>query len=234
VLHDLFAVPFDEIAPIVERSPTAAKKLASRARHRVHGSTTTLDTDHSRQRRVVDAFLAASRDGDIKALLAVLDPSAVRRADRAALPAGPSELRGAQAVAEETRGNWRRARFARVAQVDGAVGLVVAPRGRLVVAIGLTIKDDKIIEIDVIGDPCAFASSTWLSSPTDGPIHSIIARQAPSHPRTRAPGSSPKCGNRMVPTERRGRGCLGRLLKVVARRRAPGWCRVLRCVAALR
>jgi RNA polymerase sigma factor (sigma-70 family) len=153
VLHDLFAVPFEEIAPIVERSPTATKKLASRGRHRVHGTAPSLDTDRARQRQVADVFLAATRGGDIKALLAVLDPSVVRRADRAALPAGPAELRGGQAVAEETRVFSRRARFARLALVDGTVGIVVAPRGRLGLAIGLTIKDDKITEIDVIADP---------------------------------------------------------------------------------
>jgi RNA polymerase sigma factor (sigma-70 family) len=153
VLHDLFAVPFEEIAPIVERSPTAAKKLASRARRRVHGNATSPHTDRARQRQVADAFLAATRSGDLQALLAVLDPGVVRRADRAALPAGPAELCDVQAVAEETRGNWRRARFARVALVNGTVGLVVAPRGRLVVAIGLTIKGDKVAEIDVIADP---------------------------------------------------------------------------------
>jgi RNA polymerase sigma factor (sigma-70 family) len=154
VLHDLFAVPFDEIAPIVERTPTATKKLASRARHRVHGNATSPDTDRTQQRHVVDAFLAATRGGDITALLAVLDPDVMRRADRAALPVRmATELRGAQAVAEETRGNWRRARFARPALVNGTVGLVVAPRGRLVVAIGLTIKGDKITEIDVIAEP---------------------------------------------------------------------------------
>ena len=154
VLHDLFAVPFDQVAPIVERSPAAAKKLASRARHRVHGASAPPDPDRSRQRRVVDAFLAATRGGDLNGLLAVLDPDVVRRADRAALPAGvASELRGTRAVAEETRGNWRRARFAQVVLVNGAVGLVVAPRGRLVVAIGLTSKDDKVTEIEVIADP---------------------------------------------------------------------------------
>ena len=144
VLHDLFAVPFDQIALIVERSPTATKKLASRARHRVHGNATSPDTDLARQRHVADAFLAATRGGDLKALLAVLDPDVVRRA---ALPAGPAELRGAQGVAEETRVFSRRARFARLALVDGTVGIVVAPRGRLRLAIGLTIKDDKIAEI---------------------------------------------------------------------------------------
>src|SRR5215204_3086092 len=149
VLHDLFAVPFDEVAPIVERTPTAAKKLASRARHRVQGAAPSPDTDLTRQRHLVDVFVAAARGGDLKALLAVLDPDVVRRADRAALPAGPAELRGAQAVAEETRVFSRRARSARLVLVDGTVGIVVAPRGRLLLALSLTIKDDKITEIDV-------------------------------------------------------------------------------------
>jgi RNA polymerase sigma factor (sigma-70 family) len=154
VLHDLFAVPFDEIAPIVERSPTATKKLASRARHRVRGTPTIPDADLSRHRHVVDAFLAAARGGDVNALLAVLDPDVVRRADRLAVPAGvPIELRGARAVAEETRTNAPRARYARPVLLDGAVGAVVAPRGRLVLALGLTIEDDKITLIDVIADP---------------------------------------------------------------------------------
>jgi RNA polymerase sigma factor (sigma-70 family) len=154
VLHDLFAVPFDDIAPIVERTPTATKKLASRARHRVHGNATRPDPDRTRQRHVVDAFLAATRGGDLTALVAVLDPDVVRRADRAALRAGAArELRGAQPVAEETATNARVARFAAPALVNGRMGLVVAPRGRLLVAIGLTIKGDKITEIDAIADP---------------------------------------------------------------------------------
>jgi RNA polymerase sigma factor (sigma-70 family) len=152
VLHDLFSVPFDEIAPIVERSPTTSRKLASRARHRVHGTAPSADADRTRQRHVADAFLAAARGGDIEALVAVLDPDVVRRADRAALPAGPAELRGAQSVAEETRVFSRPARSARLALVNGAVGIVVAPRGRLRLAIGLTIKDDRVAEIDVIAD----------------------------------------------------------------------------------
>jgi RNA polymerase sigma factor (sigma-70 family) len=154
VLHDTFAVPFDEIAPIVERSPTAAKKLASRARHRVRGATTIPDADLARKREVVDAYIAAARGGDIKALLEVLDPDVVRRADRVALPAGvATELRGARAVAEETRTNMQRARFAQPALVDGTIGVVVAPRGRLFLTLSLRFKDDRIAEIDVIADP---------------------------------------------------------------------------------
>ncbi len=153
VLHDLFAVPFDEIAPIVERSPVATKKLASRARQRVHGTASVPDADLTRHRHVIELFLAATRGGDLNALLAVLAPNVVRRADRAALPAGgATELRGAQAVAEETRTNSRRARFAQLALVDGALGIIVAPRGKLLFALTLTIEGERISEIDVIAD----------------------------------------------------------------------------------
>jgi RNA polymerase sigma factor (sigma-70 family) len=154
VLHDMFALPFDEIAPIVGRSPVAAKKLASRARRRIQGATKIPSADLSRQRQVVDAFLAASRSGDINAILAVLDPNVVRRADRAAVPAGAAtEVRGARAVAEETLTNSQRARFAHPALVNGAPGIVVGARGQMDLALSLTIKDGKITEIDVIADP---------------------------------------------------------------------------------
>jgi RNA polymerase sigma factor (sigma-70 family) len=155
VLHDLFGVPFDEIGPIVERSPVAAKKLASRARHRVRGTTPVPAADRARQRRVVDAFLAATRGGDIEGLLAVLDPDVVRRADDRVtrLRGGASVLRGARAVAEETAGNSRPARFARPALVDGRAGVVVAPRGRLLLAIALTIEGERITEIDMTAEP---------------------------------------------------------------------------------
>jgi RNA polymerase sigma factor (sigma-70 family) len=154
VLHDMFAIPFDEIAPIVGRSPIAAKKLASRARHRIQGRTMIPSADLTRQRQVVDAFLAASRSGDINAILAVLDPDVVRRADHAAVPTGTAtEVRGAQAVAEETRTNSRRARYAQPALVNGALGIVVGARGQLDLALILTIRDEKITEIDVIADP---------------------------------------------------------------------------------
>ena len=154
VLHDMFAVPFDDIGPIVGRSPVAAKKLASRARHRLPGTPTVPEADLARHRQVAEAFLAASRRGDIGALLAVLAPDVVRRADAVALPAGAATLlRGAEAVAEETRTNVERAQAARLALVDGAVGIVVAPLGRLAVAISLTIEDGRVAEIDVVADP---------------------------------------------------------------------------------
>src|SRR5712691_1167021 len=128
VLHDLFAVPFDEIAPIVGRSPTAARQLASRARRRVQGASTVPDTDRARQREVVDAFLAASRGGDFAALLALLDPDVVLRADRTAGDMGASsEVRGAAAVADTFS---KRALGAQWALVNGAAGLVWAPAGQ--------------------------------------------------------------------------------------------------------
>ncbi|MFL6032927.1 MAG: RNA polymerase sigma factor SigJ [Rubrobacteraceae bacterium] len=152
VLHDMFAVPFDEIAPIVGRSPDAARQLASRARRRVRGADTSYEPDHTRQREVVDAFLAAARDGDFDALVAVLDPDVVLRSDRAALPAGvPREVHGAPAVAR--RALVGRARAARPALVDGAVGVVVAPRGRLLMVLDFKIRGGKIVEIDAVADP---------------------------------------------------------------------------------
>jgi RNA polymerase sigma factor (sigma-70 family) len=154
VLHDMFAVPFDEIAHIVGRSPAAARQLASRARRRVQGPTTVPDVDLTRQREAVDAFLAASRDGDFDALVALLDPDVVLRADRIAVPGGASrEIRGAPTVAKQALAFSRgRARAAQPALMNGAVGIVVAPRGRLFAVLGFTITRGKIVEIDVIAD----------------------------------------------------------------------------------
>jgi RNA polymerase sigma-70 factor (ECF subfamily) len=150
VLHDMFDMPFEEIAPIVGRSVVAAKKLASRARRRVRGTTARSSARLSRQREVVEAFLAAVRGGDLDALLAVLDPNAVVRADALV-------VRGARDVAENalifSRGA---ARFARPALVNGAVGLVVAPNGRLTTALAFEIGDGKIVQIDVFRDPARF------------------------------------------------------------------------------
>jgi RNA polymerase sigma factor (sigma-70 family) len=154
VLHDLFGVPFAQIAEIVDRSPDATKQLASRARRRVQGTATVPATDLARQREVVEAFLAASRAGDLGALLAVLAPDVVRRADRGALRGRPpTEVRGAREVAQETLANAGRARSARAVLVDGALGVVVAPRGRLLVVLRLVIDGDHVTEIDVVGDP---------------------------------------------------------------------------------
>jgi RNA polymerase sigma-70 factor (ECF subfamily) len=151
VLHDMFAMPFDQVAAVVGRSPAAAKMLASRARRRVQGTAAVPDPDLTRQRAVVDAFLAASRGGDFGALLAVLDPAVVVRADRAAVLAGADrEVRGAPAVADTFSG---RARLARPALVDGAAGAVWAPGGRPRVVFAFTIAGGRIVEIDLLADP---------------------------------------------------------------------------------
>ena len=151
VLHDMFAVPFDEIAPIVGRSPTAARQLASRARRRVQGAATLPDADRSRRREVVDAFLAASRDGDFDALLALLDPDVVLRADKAAVGMGASRaVRGAPVVADTFKG---RARVAQTALVDGAIGALWAVGGEPRVVFGFTITRGKIVAIELLADP---------------------------------------------------------------------------------
>src|SRR5918997_622865 len=161
VLHDMFSVPFDEIGAILERSPDAARQLASRGRRRIRGANTTPDADAAAQQEVVEAFLAAARDGDFDALVAVLDPDIVLRADRVAVqvaasrqaqdvPALSTEVRGAAAVADIFSG---RARAARLALVDGAVGAVVAPGGRPRVVFGFTIMGGKIAEIELLADP---------------------------------------------------------------------------------
>ncbi|MFB9907607.1 sigma-70 family RNA polymerase sigma factor [Allokutzneria oryzae] len=154
VLHDMFAVPFDQIALIVDRTPGAAKKLASRARRRLRGNPTVSTAELARNRRVVEAFLAASHAGDLDALLAVLAPDVVRRADPAALPPGAAtEVRGARNVAEGAVVFGRRARFAEVALVNGTVGVVVAPRGRLLSALVVRVAGDRVAEYEVIADP---------------------------------------------------------------------------------
>ncbi|HLW03328.1 MAG TPA: RNA polymerase sigma factor SigJ [Ktedonobacterales bacterium] len=151
VLHDLFDVPFDEIANVVGRSPTAARQLASRARRRVRGAATAPDADLTRQRAVVDAFLAASRAGDFDALLALLDPDVVFRADGGAVRAGASMVvRGAQAVAGQFVG---RARGAQPALVNGTAGAIAVAEGQLGAVLGFTVRRGKIVEIDVVADP---------------------------------------------------------------------------------
>jgi RNA polymerase sigma factor (sigma-70 family) len=153
VLHDMFAIPFDEIAPIVGRSPAAARQLASRARRRVRGAAPIPDVDLARQRQVVDAFLAAARGGDFGALVALLDPEIVLRVDAGAAPERPSrEVRGAPAVAEQLLTFARFARFARPAVVNGIAGVVVAPRGRPVAVAAFTVARGRIVEIDVLAD----------------------------------------------------------------------------------
>jgi RNA polymerase sigma factor (sigma-70 family) len=156
VLHDMFDLPFDEIGPIVGRSATGARQLASRARRRVRGGTTPPNADRASQRKVVEAFLAASRAGDFDALLRVLDPDVVVRADRSVGPAGrASESRGAPVVARQALAYSRSgvSRFAQVALVNGLPGIIVAPGGRLRIIMAFTISDGRIVQIDVIADP---------------------------------------------------------------------------------
>ena len=153
VLHDIFAVPFDEIAPILERSPAATRQLASRARRRVHGATPVQPVDLGRQRRVADAFLTALREGDFGALLTVLDSDVVLRDDSAGLPGGASVMRGARPVGAYALRYSRAARFVRPALVDEAAGLAIVALGRLIGALGFTFKNDKIAEIEAISDP---------------------------------------------------------------------------------
>jgi RNA polymerase sigma-70 factor (ECF subfamily) len=154
VLHDMFAVPFDEIAPIVGRSPDAARQLASRARRRVQGADAVPDANLTRQREVVDAFFAAARDGNFDALVAVLDPDVVLRSDSGrARPRVPALVRGAQAVAGQALQFARGAPFVRPALVNGAAGVVVAPNGRPVAVIGFTVARGKIVAIDALSDP---------------------------------------------------------------------------------
>jgi RNA polymerase sigma factor (sigma-70 family) len=150
VLHDMFAVPFEEIAPIVGRTPAAARQLASRARRRVQGTPAVSDANLGRQRKIVDAFLAASRGGDFKGLLAVLDPDVVFRADDAAVRLGSlAEIRGAAAVAETFKG---RAQAARPALVDGAPALAVIMGGRLRIVLRLTISNDRIAAVEAVAN----------------------------------------------------------------------------------
>jgi RNA polymerase sigma factor (sigma-70 family) len=154
VLHDMFAVPFVEIAAIIDRSPAAARQLASRARRRVRGAAPQPDTDLAEQREVVDAFLAAARDGDFEALLAVLDPDVVLRTDGGTRRASVSrELRGAQAIAERAISFKGVAEFATPVLVNGAAGMVVAPKGRPYAVMGCTVRGGRIVEIDILADP---------------------------------------------------------------------------------
>jgi len=154
VLHDVFDLSFDEIAPIVDRTPEAARQLASRARRRVRGGEAIPDSDLKSQRVVVDAFLAALRAGDFEGLLAVLDPDVVFRADAAAGASGaPTEIRGARNWARGAIAFSRLARFMQPAIVNGAVGLVFAPRGRLSRALSFTIAEGKIVQAEAIADP---------------------------------------------------------------------------------
>jgi RNA polymerase sigma factor (sigma-70 family) len=151
VLHDMFAVPFDDIATLVDRSPEAARQLASRARRRVQGEARVPDADLAAQRRVVDAFFAAARDGDFEGLVAVLDPDVVSRGDGG--PGASAIVRGAREVAARALTFARLSPFVRPALVNGAAGVVVAPQGEPFSVMGFTVVGGKIVEIDAVTDP---------------------------------------------------------------------------------
>jgi len=155
VLHDMFGMAFEEIAPIVERTPTAARQLASRARRRVRGAAPVPDPDLAQQRRVVDAFLAASRAGDFDALLEVLDPDVVFRIDAGGVaPRARAPIVGAEAVARQILARGARfAPFARPAIVNGSAGAVVGAEGRPIAVVGFTVSDGRIVEINLVADP---------------------------------------------------------------------------------
>lgn len=166
VLHDMFDIPFDDIASIIHRSPAAVRQLASRARRRVQGAGTSIDIDRKQRGEVVKAFLKASRDGDFSALLALLAPEAVLRADTAAVqlsmalsgagaPVLTSEVRGRDAIATTFKG---RAQAAQLALIDGEPGLVFAPAGRPRVVFDLVIEHDRIVEISLVADPGSIAA----------------------------------------------------------------------------
>jgi RNA polymerase sigma factor (sigma-70 family) len=152
VLHDIFAVPFDEIAPIVERSPEAARQLASRARRRIRGERAVPDADLDKQRKVVDAFLAAAREGDFEALLEVLDPDVVLRRDIAPL-GGSKEVRGARVVAGQALAYSRLDLRMQPVLVNGAVGAVAIRDGEPFSVAAFTVRGGKIVEIDILADP---------------------------------------------------------------------------------
>jgi len=153
VLHDMFDMPFDEIAPIVERSPQAARQLASRARRRVRGAALPDGSGLAAQRAAVDAFLAASRDGDFDALIAVLHPDVVYRADRGAAAGGSVEVRGAGTVAGQAAAFSQRGLLIRPVLINGTPGVISSRDGRPVSVIGFTVTAGKITEIDIIVDP---------------------------------------------------------------------------------
>ena len=166
VLHDMFAVPFEEIAPMIERTPVAARQLASRARRRVQSAAPAPDPDLARQRRVVDAFFAAARDGDFDALVAVLDPDVVLRSDGgAARPRHTVVIHGARRVAGQALTFSRLAPYVRPALINGTAGVVVTTGKRALSIMGFTVAHDRIVAIDVLTDPGRIADLDRSSRP---------------------------------------------------------------------
>jgi RNA polymerase sigma factor (sigma-70 family) len=170
VLHDMFDLSFEEIASIVGRSSTAARQLASRARRRIQGADTVRDSDLTHQREVVDAFLAASRSGNFDALLAVLDPDVILRSDPTIVPQdAPTETRGAAVIAQRAAKGGARA--AQPALVNGAIGVVIAPRGKLLMVLQFTIMEGKILEMDAVADPERLRALDLAILPDSQPGH---------------------------------------------------------------
>ena len=188
VLHDMFAIPFTDVAAVLGRSPAATRQLASRARRRVRVPASDVQTgDLARQREVAAAFLAASRGGDLSALVAVLDSDVILRADAAAAPAGkPAVLRGADAVARGAVASGGRAGHSQLALVDGTVGIVFAPCGRLQVVLALTSRGRRIVAIDVIADPGRLRQLDLAVLPDEKPGRSAAERRGLTRPRVRA------------------------------------------------
>ena len=163
VLHDTFAVPFDEIAGIVGRSPAATRQLASRARRRVRQATLDPDADPGTQRQVVEAFLSAARRGDLDALVALLDPDVVVRADSGRPPV--RVVRGSRAVAEKALVFSGASAGARVALVGGSAGIVASAQGQPVTAMGFAVRNGRVIEIDILTDPARLQRLEWEGGP---------------------------------------------------------------------
>ncbi len=192
VLHDVFAMPFETIAGLLDRSPAAAKKLASRARGRLHAGPAAGSARTAEHLKVVEAFLAASRGGDIATLLELLAPDVLRRVDPALVPAGvPAELRGAREVAEETRHFTRRARAGAVLLIDGAPGVVIAPRGRAQILLRIGVgADNRIHTIDITGDPDRLRRAVLaLPAPPGRQHHSRIGYQGHRRQPARPPAA---------------------------------------------
>ncbi|MCX5198761.1 sigma-70 family RNA polymerase sigma factor [Streptomyces sp. NBC_00249] len=158
VLHDMFAVPFDEIAPLVEKTPAATRQLASRARRRVQGQAPAPDADLARQREAVDAFFAAARDGEFEALVAVLDPDVVLRSDGGVGGRLTMVLHGARTVASQAATFRPLVAFVRPALINGAAGVVVVPQAKAVSVMAFTVVSGKIVAIDVLSDPTRLKS----------------------------------------------------------------------------
>jgi len=191
VLHDVFAMPFETIAGLLDRSPAAAKKLASRARGRLHAGPPIESSRAAEHLEIVEAFLAASRGGDIATLLELLAPDVVRRVDPALVPDGvPAELRGARNVAEETRHFTRRAQAGAVLLIDGAPGVVIAPSGRARALLRIGVgADNRIHTIDITGDPDRLRRAVLALPAPPFPHHSPIGYQGHRRQPARPPAA---------------------------------------------